>query len=314
MNETINPRKQSTVLIKHLLRGLFAVVLLAAIFSLVNIHEVAEALLNARLGLIAGAALLMLVNISLQIFKWRYFVRRVDPTATNFETAASLLFGIALGTLTPGQIGEFGGRALHHNSVSAGTIIGLTVIDKVQMLCIMGIAGVVSLVIIFHLGIIAGGIIAITSTLLFLFIFFGLKTIQRFISSLSFRFLKRAVLRDFLSALSILQLRDLIVSFGVSAGFFIVIYFQMYLLLNAFSPVGMGDAFLGFAAMMFLKSLVPISLGDLGIREAGSMYFYGLLGIANATALNASLLLFVLNILLPSFLGSIFIPKPKSDA
>jgi uncharacterized protein (TIRG00374 family) len=314
MKDLLISENRSRAITKHLLRGLLAVVLLGAIFSLVNVHELTDALFNARLSFIAGAALLMVVNIGLQIFKWRYFVRLVDPTATSLETAASLLFGIALGTLTPGQIGEFGGRALHHNSVSAGTIIGLTVVDKVQMLCIMGMAGIVSLVIIFHFGIIAGSIISFATILLFLFVFFGLKGIQQAISKLRFGFLQRAVIQDFLSALSILQPRDLVVSFGLSMGFYAVIYSQMYLLLNAFSLVTLGDAFLGFAAMMFLKSLVPISLGDLGIREAGSMYFYGLLGISNTTALNASLILFVLNILLPSLLGSIFIPKPKPDA
>jgi uncharacterized membrane protein YbhN (UPF0104 family) len=83
----------------------------------------------------------------------------------------------------------------------------------------------------------------------------------------------------------------------------------MYLLLNAFENVGPVEAFLGFAAMMFTKSLIPISLGDLGIREASSVYFYSFCGVAESTSLSAALLLFAFNILLPSLAGLLFIPK-----
>jgi uncharacterized protein (TIRG00374 family) len=309
----ISQTTHSKRIIKLLLQGLFALVLLVVLFQFVSLSDVKQALLASRVEYIIVASLLMFVNIGFQVLKWRYFVRLVDPTATNLETAASLLFGITLGTMTPGQIGEFGGRALHHSSISAGTIIGLTLVDKVQMLCIMGIAGVISLVILFPCDLLIGAGVSTVAVLLFLIVFFRLNDLQGIASRFNFTFLQRPSIRDFLSALSIFHLRNLIVSFGLSTGFYAVIYLQMYLLLNAFSPVGATDAFVGFGAMMFLKALVPISLGDLGIREASSVYFYALRGIANTTALNASLLLFVINILIPSLVGLIFMPRPRSN-
>lgn len=304
-------RRKSILLL--LFRSLFAIIILVVLFQFVSLSDVRKSLLTARVEYLVGAVVLMFVNIGFQILKWRYFVRLVDPTATSLETAASLLFGITLGAITPGQIGEFGGRALHHSSISAGTILGLTLVDKVQMMCIMGIAGVVSLEILFQCGAIVGPTVAVVATFVFLFVFFRLNTLQRIMSRYKLGFFERPAIQDFLSAVGIFKLRDLIVSFCLSAGFYTIIYLQMFLLLNAFSPVHAGDAFLGFAAMMFLKSLVPISLGDLGIREASSVYFYALRGIANSTALNASLLLFAINILLPSLIGLMFIPKPRSN-
>jgi uncharacterized protein (TIRG00374 family) len=313
MNGMDERTKRRKGLVKLLLRGLFAIILLVALFQFVSLSDLRQALLASRPEYIVGATILMVANIGLQVLKWRYFVRLVDPRATNLETAASLLFGITLGAITPGQIGEFGGRALHHNSISAGIIIGLTLVDKVQMMCIMGIAGAVSLVILFQCGPTAGTITSVVATSFFLFVFFRLNTLQRFLSRFKLGFFERPAIQDFLSALGIFRLRNLIVSFCLSAGFYTIIYLQMFLLLNAFSPVHAGDAFLGFAAMMFLKSLVPISLGDLGIREASSVYFYALRGIANSTALNASLLLFAINILLPSIIGLIFMPRARSN-
>jgi uncharacterized protein (TIRG00374 family) len=313
MNEQDDRVKTRKNIVKLLLQGALALVLLVVLFQFVSFSDVTQALVTAKPEYIAGAALLMFVNIGFQIVKWRYFVRLVEPTATNLETAASLLFGITLGAITPGQIGEFGGRALHHNSISAGTLIGLTLVDKVQMMCIMGISGIAGLVILFQWGTIVGTILIVVSAFLFLYIFFKLDVLQRIALKFKFGFFQRPAIQDLLSAVSIFRQRDLIVSFGLSAGFYTVIYVQMYLLLNAFSPVHAADAFLGFAAMMFLKSLVPVSLGDLGIREASSVYFYALRGIANATALNASLLLFVINILLPSLIGLIFIPRSRAN-
>jgi uncharacterized protein (TIRG00374 family) len=310
---TTPPIKRSNSIIKLLSRGLLALILLVVLFQFVSITEVAQALGTAKHLYIVGAILLMFVNIGFQIAKWRYFVRLVDPTATNLETTASLLFGITLGTITPGQIGEFGGRALHHSSISAGTLIGLTLVDKVQMMCIMGISGVASLVILFQCEPVVVATSVVIATSVFLFIFFRLSALQRFADKFKLAFLKRPVIQDLLSAVSIFRLRDLIVSFCLSTGFFCVIFLQMFLLLNAFSAVGVSDAFLGFSAMMFLKSMVPISLGDLGIREAASVYFYALRGIGNAIALNASLLLFTINILLPSLIGLIFIPRSRSN-
>jgi uncharacterized protein (TIRG00374 family) len=313
MKEDKGARKRGKASVTLLLRGLSAVILLAILFQFVSFRDVWQAFLAAKPAFIVAAGMLMLANIGLQLLKWRYFVRLVEPAATNLETVASLLFGITLGTLTPGQIGEFGGRAIRHRSVPAGTIVGLTLVDKVQMLCIMGIAGVISLVILFQLGGILGTVVAATAVILFTFLFFRLGALHDVISGFKTRFASRPVVQDFLSALVIFKTRDLIVSFCLSTGFYAVVYAQMFCLLSAFSPVRADDAFLGFAAMMFVKSLVPISLGDLGIREAGSVYFYAIRGIAAATALNAALLLFTINILVPSLVGLFFIPKPRTD-
>jgi uncharacterized membrane protein YbhN (UPF0104 family) len=61
--------------------------------------------------------------------------------------------------------------------------------------------------------------------------------------------------------------------------------------------------------MMLAKSIFPISIADIGIREAGSVYFFALLGISSAAAFNASMVLFLINILLPSVVGLLFLPK-----
>ena len=120
VNELRSFLRRSRRRIALILKSLFAIVLLWALFQYVDFENVKHALFTAQPGYIAGAALLMIANVGLQVLKWRYFVRLVDPAATNLESAASLLFGITLGAVTPGQVGEFGGRALRHSSIPAG--------------------------------------------------------------------------------------------------------------------------------------------------------------------------------------------------
>jgi uncharacterized membrane protein YbhN (UPF0104 family) len=176
----------------------------------------------------------------------------------------------------------------------------------------MGIAGTASLTILLHLGTVLTALIVGLAVVVFLGLFFNPKVVPLLISRVRLKMLRRPWVQDFNEAVAVFRSRHLIIALLLSATFYLVIYLQMFLLLNAFSGVQPGDAFLGFAAMMFLKALVPIFLGDLGIREASSVYFYSLRGIAAATSLDASLLLFVINVLFPSILGLLFVPKLPS--
>jgi uncharacterized membrane protein YbhN (UPF0104 family) len=279
------------------------------LFQFVSVSDVASSFLTARVECLAGALILVIPNLGLQMLKWRYFVRLINPESTNLETAASLLFGITLGTVTPGQIGEFGGRALRHTSIQVGAIVGLTMVDRLQMMCVMGIAGAASLTILLELGPALTALVDGLAVVTFLGLFFNPRVIPLLISHVRLEVLQRPWVQDFNEAVAVFRPSHLFIALVLSVTFYLVICLQMFLLLNAFSSVKPGDAFLGFAAMMFLKALVPISLGDLGIREASSVYFYSLRGIATTTSLSAALILFVINVLFPSILGLLFMPK-----
>jgi uncharacterized membrane protein YbhN (UPF0104 family) len=63
---------------------------------------------------------------------------------------------------------------------------------------------------------------------------------------------------------------------------------------------------------MFTKTFFPaISLSELGIREGVSVFFLGQMGVDAASAFNAALFLFFINILIPSLIGSVLLFKKK---
>ena len=306
MNSETTTRRERLGLV---LRTLLAVALLILLFQFVDIDEVGAALSRANPGYLLGALALVFANIGLQMAKWRFFVRLVNPGNSNIEIAASLLFGISLGTITPGQLGEFGGRALRHRSLPAGAVIGLTLVDKLQMMCILGIGGATSLVVLYNPRPIFGILIIALASLACIFLFFSSGSLVGIVKAVRPEWLEHRYFKEFFAAIGVFQPRDLMISFVLSVSFYGVLFAQMYLLVNAFEIIGPTVAFLGFAAMMFSKSLLPISLGDLGIREATSVYFFSLCGVAESTSLSAALLLFAINILLPSLVGLLFIPR-----
>ena len=57
------------------------------------------------------------------------------------------------------------------------------------------------------------------------------------------------------------------------------------------------------------KTLLPISLADLGIREGAAVFFFSKLQVGKVAAFNGSLLLFAVNVLLPTFLGLFLLPR-----
>ena len=120
-------------------------------------------------------------------------------------------------------------------------------------------------------------------------------------------FFQKAWLTRILDGFTLLKPRQLWTTLIFTIVFHGVLVLQMFYLINAFNGITISDAFIGTSATMFVKSLLPISLGDLGIREAGSIYFFSIFGISQAAALNASLLLFVINILIPSMIGTYFL-------
>lgn len=58
---------------------------------------------------------------------------------------------------------------------------------------------------------------------------------------------------------------------------------------------------------MFAKTIIPpVSFAELGIREGASVFFLTYFGETQAVAFNASIFLFMINVLLPSLVGLIF--------
>jgi len=103
--------------------------------------------------------------------------------------------------------------------------------------------------------------------------------------------------------------------FVVSFLFYLCFLVQYALLVAAFSNHNQfWDYLWAGNLMMFAKTIIPpVSLGELGIREGASVFFITKLGESASTGFNASIFLFLINVLIPSVIGLTLLLKKNND-
>lgn len=291
-------------------KAVLAAVLLGMLARWVDTGKVLAALRDADGWAIAAAAVLLLPNIGLQYGKWRSLVRWSHPAAPGGEILRSLLSGFAFALFTPARLGEFGGRALVMNEPRRGTLVALTAVDKFVSLAVTVAAGIAGLSVYLQRGAGASFLASVCAGA-------GVLVVGWVASARTARIPKN-IGRALLRRSPVLQRAAarlaegfprvprpvLLKQLALSAVFYATFCTQFILLLFAFGPVDIGAAAAGIACVMFAKSVIPpVTFGELGIREGAAVFFLGGLGIAAAAALNASFLLFCINILVPALAG-----------
>jgi uncharacterized protein (TIRG00374 family) len=289
------------------LRIVVGAIILYVVISLVQWENIVQALRTADLHFIILAALLLFCNIGVRTLKWRSMLRAVKDDPTLTEAFGSVMLGISLGSFTPGEIGEFAGRALHIADAKRSHLVGLALLDKAQIFLLTSCAGLVSLLwFTFDTVFIRFGL-SLILVILFYFCILRLGIIAKAGHRFNSSFFQKPWLKNVFDGFNLLSRKQVMTTTSLTLGYHTVLILQMFCLLNAFSDISLLHVFFGMSALLFVKSLVPISIGDLGIREAGSIYFFSFYGISQAAALNASMILFFINILIPSIIGTYFI-------
>lgn len=95
-----------------------------------------------------------------------------------------------------------------------------------------------------------------------------------------------------------------------SAGIFLIMGLQYYILLNQVHPISLSNT---FESVVYLwgAGMVPISVSGLGVREGLAVYFFRLSGVLPAYAVATSLFLFTINTVIPALIGAYYIYKKR---
>lgn len=296
-------------------KALIAILVIIVLIKKISLQDISAAIEQARLRYVAIAFALLGLNLFFQFKKWQYMVRLEKPTATAKEIFLSLLTAYPLGFITPGRIGEFG-KAFFIKQANWPGLLGLALIEKIFSLSMIYFAGILSLTYFIKLRMneLVYGPVLITGIVMILVIAFLLMRPD----------LMSAVLRLFTT--SVKQRKKLYQLFlglekfsrdkAPGLLFLVVCHFLTYmsqfcLLAKAFAPISFPKAFVAVSAIMFVKTLLPISLGDLGVRESAAIFFFSVFDYPASAAFNASLLLFLINLFLPSMAGLLFILKRR---
>ncbi len=258
-----------------------------------------------------------LAGVAIQWRKWHELLLSIRPATRAGESLRSLLVGFSLGMVSPGRVGELGRGALFEGSrVEAMTMAGL---DRALSAGITISAAVIGLAFIDLTLALAGGVaMAAAGGLLF-----------RHGGALPAGLQKRGLAKPWNAAAARLSkalrsisrallLRVLLWSFL----FNLVFFAQFYLLALSWTelpPRGIA----AIPVVFGLKTLAPVGLLDLGPREAASAFVFSGIGLDPVPAVNAALLLWLLNLALPAIAGGVWVSveaarklfeRPRADS
>ena len=308
-------QKQIIIFISKIL---IAAGLLFFLVSSMDYSQIVPAIEDADLRLLGVAFLLSILNIFLQYLKWKLTSNKVLSENSRSKILTSIFYGFSAGIITPLRIGEYFGRAIAFRDKTVIQVSLATLIDKFfPFIIVASLGSISSLIFIYQFYDVSIYIVIalfiVVFSLFYLFAFLILNS--KFWDILLFSKIKKIKrMKSLIESLQILKSMDrkyFLKMLFISFLFYSCFLIQYAILVSAFSYHFNFLTFLWVANLiMFVKTVIPpISLGELGIREGASIYFLTTMGETSSVAFNASIFLFIINLLIPSLIGLVLLMK-----
>ncbi len=267
------------------------------------------------LVLLVFCVLLIPVNWGLESRKWQLITGTIEPV--SFNTAMrSVYSGVCLGNFAPGRATEFLGKILFFSDKNKGKISVLHFVNGMIQLGITLLVGVLALLIkldsfsetyswmlylLFGLAIMLIGffVFSVLRVNLFLNLVSKLLSRKRSSASISVVFPKQ------------LWFKLLFLSIGR----YLTFCLQFFILLKVFSPAIHPSQLLpGIALYFMITSLLPmVSVLEAAIRAAIALIVLGDTGLNSTLLALATVMLWLLNIVLPSVVGYLVLWRLRFD-
>ena len=278
-------------------------------YTIENIASVAAIFNFHNTLLIFVTGMLLFLNWGIEVYKWKSFTHFVEKV--SFVKAwQSVWMGVCIGNLTPGRLGEFAGRVLFfrpENRAKATTLHFVSGITQLLVTIVMGCIGLLGFSSIIDKSYFIAVLIA-EALLLFTFSLLLLRINRVVLWLQKLDFLKKYDFTDLA-----IGRKDLLKLLGLSTIRYLVFFVQFYLLLEACGVKGSVYHISGAISITYLLlSTIPmISFIEVAIRAFVVVLLFGGLGSNDWQLSVAATLLWVINIVIPSVVGYIFLIKNK---
>lgn len=292
---------------KMVLRYTLTVLLLGIIIAKVGPGKLAHGFRDIRWRMFLWALPFVPVMLALRGYKWKLLIGR-DAPGVNLATATcSLMFGYGIGVLTPARVGEVS-RALCIESGDRLRLAGLALIDKLfdfLVLWFMAIPGA------WYFGrllgdlrgaVVMGGAALVALAVGFYAVYAPVRT-RIFFLFLAGRLPLRDKLERVIKSLGSLSPRLTTVCILITLGAFLINIGQYYVLLSSFQEGIPVLAPVIVFPIVVITNALPLTIGNVGVREWVAKGLLKSFDVTEEAAVEASFLMFVLNILIPGVIG-----------
>jgi len=255
---------------------------------------------------------LMPVNVALEAKKWQMLAGSAQPL--SFRTAlAGVLAGIAFSIVTPNRIGEYPGRILYLKRKNTFRLISVSILGAVAQMFTLFLYGLLGLV---YYNLAFPGKFEKAALLICFLVTAGIGLVYwRFENWLPLLrkikwFRKFRIFGQLLKRFTNRQQFNIL---GISILRFAVFTAQ-YLFLSRWMNVDMplGTGFCMAALFFWVIAIVPsIALAELGERGQVSLYLFHHLSPNTVGILGATIGIWMLNLIIPSVIGSVLLVRMK---
>ncbi len=282
---------------------LLAVAILLFLGTTIEWVEILHNLRGAAPGPLLLALLLVLPNLALQGWKWHLLIRDRVPEAGYWAALRSVVAAMGLGLITPGRMGEM----IRANFVGCGdplTLSAAFLIDKgLNVVPLMLVAGALA-----HANVgAAAGMPWWLATGVLLWLLLRPQPAQRWLQRVGPAAHTRR--GRFLAAFAGARSATVLAATLLSCAIYALVCWQFGLLLQALAPGAPWSAAASAFLAINIAGSLPFTPAGIGTREAGAVVALEPFGVPAAAAVNASLLLFVGNLVLPAIAGAWFLAR-----
>jgi hypothetical protein len=257
--------------------------------------------------------LLIPVNWGIEAFKWKLITRPIEPV--SYKTATKSVYsGVFLGNLAPGRATEFLARIIYFHIENRPRITVLHFVNGMFQLAVTVVVGFAALTA--QVKQFGSGYewmlytIYIVGVLMLVALALAIWKIEPILSYISRRVNRENAMEEFEYRFTP---RSLILLFGLSFLRYGVFFLQFVLILtmfwvNAFTV----NVLTGIALYFLITTALPmISVLEAAIRAAIALVVFHDSGISNSILALSSVLIWVVNIIIPSIAGYYFLVRKK---
>lgn len=279
-------------------------------------HEMQALVHRGTIVLLLIPVALVFLNWSLEAVKWQMLSLRIEKL-TFRESLAGVLAGQSLAFVTPQSLGDYAGRVWNLKNSGRLEAIGAVLLGKWVQSIVTGMFGSLGLLCVLSRelswtlnGTILAGIGACLVWVGLIFLLMNKR--NRFIAFLQSILGKRLI--KYINVVRFYRREEIVKIMLLATGRYLVFSLQFFMIIELFNPELMPSVILAGITWMFLiKSVMPAIniFTDLGVREMAVVYFFSYYEVNMAVIILASVLLWIFNILLPTFAGLFYVYRLK---
>lgn len=263
--------------------------------------------------------LLVIPNFVCETQKWRILMNPFYPVKW-IRALKAILVGTTMAIFTPNRVGEYVGRALYIPQKYTIETITVTVVGSLSQIIVILFFGLLSLFflkskLVFEGLVNTTQLYLLAAVLVFIlvclsYLYYKIDELPGFLNRLNF-------LKKYLSKLQVLRhysLKNLLNVQFWSMLKFAIFTTQFVLLLLAFNMPFSIALFFMVMFIFLIQTLVPsVALLEIGVRTNVALFVLGLISDNAIGILSASLLLWMINLMLPALVGAFLLFKIKNS-